>query len=78
MTLRVRESLFWSGISNDIKTLTETCTVCQENSKSQPKEIQQQTEMPLHVWERLGIDLFELNKEYCLVVIDYYSRFPII
>ena len=34
--------------------------------------------MPLHAWERLGIDLFELNKEYYLPVIDYYSRFPII
>ena len=34
--------------------------------------------MPLHAWERLGIDLFELNKEYYLLVIDDYSRFPII
>ena len=40
--------------------------------------MQQQTEVPLHAWERLGIDLFELNKEYFLLIIDYYSRFPII
>ena len=78
MTPRARESVFWAGISNDIKTFAETCTVCQENPKSQLKETQQQTEVPLHAWERLGIDLFELNKEYCLLVIDYYSRFPII
>ena len=62
--LRARESVFWPGISNDIRTLAETCTVCQENSKSQPKETQQQTEVPLHAWERLGIDLFKLNKEH--------------
>ena len=49
MTLRARESVFWPGILNDIKTLTETCTVCQENSKSQPKETQQQTQVPLHM-----------------------------
>ena len=54
MTLRERECVFWSGISNDIKTLAETCTVCQENSKSQLKETQQQTEVPLHAWERLA------------------------
>ena len=48
MTLRARESVFWPGISNDIKTPGETLTVCQENSKSQPKEMQQQTEVPLY------------------------------
>ena len=78
MTLRARESVSWPGISEDIKTLAETCMICQENSKSWLKEVQQKTEVPLHSWERLGIDLFELNKEYCLTVIDYYSRFPII
>ena len=78
MTLRARESVFWPGILNDIRTLAETCTVCQENSKSQPKEIQQQTEVPLHAWERLGIDLLELNKEHFLLVVDYYSRFPVL
>ena len=78
MTLRAIESVLWPDISNDIKTLAETCTVCQENSQSQPKEMQQQTEVSLHAWERLGIDLFELNKEYYLLVVDYYSRFPII
>ena len=67
MTLGARENVFWPGISNDIKTLAETCTVFQENSKSQLKEMQQQTEVPLHAWERLG-----------LLVVDYYSRFPII
>ena len=78
MTLRARESVYLPGISNDIKTLAETCTFCQENSRSQLKEMQQQTEVPLNAWERLGIDLFELKKEYYLLIIDYYSRFPII
>ena len=66
------------GISNDIRTLAETCTVCQENSMSQPKETQLQTEVPLHAWERLGMDLFKLNEEHFLLVIDYYSRFLIL
>ena len=73
MTLRARESVLWPGISNDIKTIAETCTVCQEISTSQLKEMQQQTEVPLHTWEILGIDLFELNKEYYLLVTDYYN-----
>ena len=39
MTLRARGSVFWPGISQDIKTLAETCTICQENSKSWLKEV---------------------------------------
>ena len=46
--------------------------------KSQLKETQQQTEVPLHAWETLGIDLLELNKENFLLVVDYYSRFPVL
>ena len=78
MTLRVGESVLWPGISNNIRTLTETCTVCQENSKSQPKETQQQAEVPLHAWERLGIDLFELSKGHYLLVVVYHSKFPVL
>ena len=52
------------------------CPVCPENIKSQLIETQQQTKVPLHAWERLGIDLLELNKEHYLLVVDYYSRFP--
>ena len=77
MTLRTRESIFWSGILNDIRTPTETCTICQESSKSQLKETQQQTGVPLHAWKRLDIDIFRLNKENHLVVVDYHSRFPV-
>ena len=51
--------------------------ICQENSKSQPKETHQQSEVPLHARERLGIDQFELNKEHYLLVVDYYSIFPV-
>ena len=40
MTLGVRESVFWAGISNDIRTLTESSAVCQENSKPLQKETQ--------------------------------------
>ena len=78
ITLQARESVFWPGISNDIKTPAETCTVCQENSISQPNETQQPTEIPLHALERLGIDLLELNKEHFLLVVDYCRRFPIL
>ena len=51
MTLRARESVFWPGTLNHIRTLAETCTVCQENSKSQLKETQQQIKVSLHAWE---------------------------
>ena len=74
--IRARERVFWPGILNDIKTLAETFTVCKENSESHPEETQQQTEVPLHVWEILGIDLLELNKEHFLLVVGWLRQFP--
>ena len=47
-------------------------------SQVSTKETQQQTEVPLHACERLGIDLLELNEEQFLLVVDYYSRFPVL
>ena len=31
--------------------------------------------LPSHPWERIGADLFELNKATYLIVIDYFSRY---
>ena len=36
---RARESVFWPGITKDIKSKAKDCTICQENAPSQTKEI---------------------------------------
>ena len=34
------------------------------------------TQLPNYPWQRLGTDLFQLNGENYIIVIDYYSRYP--
>ena len=34
------------------------------------------TPLPKHPWERVGTDLFKLNRKHYIVLADYYSRCP--
>ena len=36
----------------------------------------QSHEVPKAPWTKVGIDLFEYNKQQYLLVVDYYSKFP--
>ena len=51
------------------------CPHC-EQYVPQAKEPLITTPLPSHPWERIGADLFELNKATYLIVIDYFSRYP--
>ena len=75
--LRVREAVFWPGISNDIHEIVKKCGICQASTKS-TKPLGNVSEVPPHAWYTLGTDLFYWNKIDCLVVGDYFSKYLII
>ena len=74
----LREKLWWPGINNDVERLISNCGVCQRlSSPVRPPPIQT-TELPNSAWEKVGIDItgsFQ-GGQYCLVLVDYYSRYP--
>lgn len=37
-----------------------------------------QPDLPTRPWEKLGSDIFRFNGANYLIIVDYYSRFPII
>ena len=76
--LRARESVFWPGISTDIRQMVKTCDPCNKHQPAQPKLPILQPDLPTRPWEKLGTDIFEFNGEKYLMVVDYFSRFPVI
>ena len=75
--LKVRDSVFWPGISNDIRETVEKCGICQASSNSS-KSIGNVSDVPPHAWHTLGTDLFYWNKIDYLVIRDYFSKYLIV
>ena len=75
---RAKESVFWPGITKDIENKVKDCAICQQNATSQTKETMHSHDVPRGPWIKLGVDLFEHNKKQYLLVVDYFSKFPII
>ena len=75
--LKVRDSVFWPGISNDICETVEKCGICQESSRA-AKSVGNVSDMPPHTWHTLGTDLFYWNKIDYLVIRDYFSKYLIV
>lgn len=72
---RARDTVYWRGISNDIKRVVESCQLCQEHQKKQRHEPLMPTPLPGRPWEKVGVDLFENLKFHFVLVTDYYSRY---
>ena len=72
---RARESLYWPGMTSEIKEWIKTCETCQEYDNSQTKETLMSHDMPDRPWQNVGVHLFSyMGKDY-LVTTDYKSNF---
>ena len=78
MQLTARETVCWPGINKDIETAYKNCKTCGVYSNSQQKETLLPHKVLDAAWESLGTDIFHLNKNQYLLVVDYYSWFPVI
>ena len=76
--LRAKGSVFWANINRDIEELVKSCPPCQRHQKLNVKEPLLPHDVPQKPWHTLGSDIFFwLNANYLLVV-DYYSKFPVV
>lgn len=72
---RAQMSVWWPAIGQDIQQIVSSCNDCRESRPTQRKEPLLTTPLPARPWERVGADICELNKQYYLVAIDYFSRY---
>ena len=75
--LKARDSVFWPGISNNIRETVEKCGICQASSRA-AKPVGNVSDVPPHAWHTLGTDLFYWNKIDYLVIRDYFSKYVIV
>ena len=76
--LRARDSVYWPQINQDIETLVKSCEKCQEFSKRNNRDPDIPREIPLVPWSLLEMDLFTLDDQTFLLVVDVTSRFPVV
>ena len=78
MNFRARETVYWPGITDDIKITYQKCTICAKHARTIQKETLQPTETPANAWDKLGLDVFQLNGIHYLLTVDYFSCFPVL
>ena len=77
MNLRARETVYWPGITEDIKDTYQQCQICTKFARSQQKETLQSVETP-HTRRELDLDIFSLQGTQYLLTFDYFSQFPVV
>ena len=78
MQLRALETVHWPGINKDILKQYQSCKTCIKHSKSQRSEPLQSHSTPELPWHTVATDLFETKNSKYLLLVDYYSRFPVL
>ena len=73
--MRVATSVWWPGVSQEVREVVERCKECTKEAPKR-KEPLIITPLPEYPWQMVGVDLFELNKDHYILMVDYFSRYP--
>ena len=68
-----RSCVWWPGLSKKIEEVVGARATCEKERKLPPEPLQP-TKTPDYSWQKTAMDLFELNGQSYLIVVDYYSR----
>ena len=72
---RAREVVYWPRMDKDVAAYVTKCDVCNSQPAEQGKEPLICHELPTRPWEKIAVDLFDLNGTEFRVTVDYYSSF---
>ena len=76
----IREKLYWPALDKDVENYNGDCIPCKANSKLPTPEPVTMSELPSATWTEISKDFFGPvpSGEKLLVIIDLYSRFPLV
>ena len=72
---RARESLFWPGMRAEIKEKCLSGGLCTQYVNERPQEPMKSHTIPTRPWSKIGADLFQLNGNNYLLMVDHYSDY---
>ena len=72
---RARQSLFWSLMNNEVEEIIKKCPTCLSFGDCQPHEPIINHPIPNQALKQIVVDLFRWYVRYCLLIIDYHSKF---
>ena len=75
---RARQCVYWPGINKDIEQIVEACATCQKHRPQEPRQPLKPTPPPEQPWQQLGADFMMFDGSEYLVIVDYYSKMPIV
>ena len=78
MPVRAKDAVYWPGIYKEVSNMVKTCATCQEFSNAQAKCPMIEVDIPPHAWHTLGMDLFQVNGKWVLLVSDCLSKAPFV
>ena len=72
---RARETVYWSGVCEQMKEKVVECEICNKYQNCQVKEPLLPHPVPDRPWQVLEADLFVLPQGKYVVLVDYYSKY---
>ena len=78
MIARAQQSIYWPGMTADIRNERFTCQACNERSPSQPKESYSPTPPPQYPFQEISLDYFSEGHHHYLSVVDRFTAWLII
>ena len=72
---RACDIVYWPGITAQLKDYLSKCGICNSYRAEQCKEPLKPHKVPNLPWEKVGVDLFMLDRQAFLIAVDYYSGY---
>ena len=75
--LRVKETIYWPGLNDQLEKLVLNCQLCMKYSQSkckQPLQMSVGQEIPVFPRTKIATDIFHFEGDSYLLLVDYTTR----
>ena len=79
--LRAKETVYWSGLNDQLEDLVLNCELCLKYSTDKHKvepSLSLGQEVPLYPWTKFATHVFHFEGTSYLLIVDQTSRYPVV